>query len=590
MKKRNWLYVKSVVFIALALVIVLHCDAVKGKVSAEKDYTYVETDDLEEIKNNSKALAQVRYVSVVGYEREDAEKIKKQLMLISKCPNLEYVYACVNGLHLDKEFFNSLPSTSPEIEISLQWCSLDFQGVDNSNVNEIYLTQTKITHFEDIVGFRNLEAIVTDSAEGICIADFDKLEHLERVSLRSQRIDDYKQFFEKVRNVKELSLLDGNLQNSDLTYLKGLQNLTSLQIAGTLVDDASALRDCPNLTFLGLPYGLDDLSFLYDLPNLSTVEFDAYTELFVDENLVRYFEENDVWFPDFDRDISKKVQKIVDSLGITKTMTDREKAERVTEYVLLNMVGDEEELTENLSNPTEGTGTILSYDVNVGAGICHWYAILEYTLLKCVGIDAYYVEGYALLSEDDTPGAHAWNEVRIDGEWYGIDPLWMDDDNNDPTTPEYKDFAWRLYFLKPTKTDDYHDFPQYADEEEYMDKYFALQHRTMNDPQDTIPAGGKKKEVREETKPGTEISESTEESTSEVIEEMPDSVAADGKEEGMEKDESKEDTKEKVIPSETESDNHLIMILGIVAFVVILLSACFIAAIVVKKKGTKKES
>ena len=452
---------------------------------AETNYSSIDLNTLEEIKDDLEALSQVSNINVTSHFNNDNEKIIQQLDLVRLCPNIEYIYICANGLNLDKNFFNSLSSTK-EITISIQWGSVNFEGISNSNITTLYLSQNKIYNFQELENLVNLKELVTDAVDGFGIIDFEKLNNLESIRLTGQRIEDYEEFFAKIKNVKILSLDCCNLQDSDTSYMKNITELQELNLNGTFVNDITFLKDLPKLKGVTLPLGISNLEVLYEMPYLDWVSFDGYTETNIDNNLVNFFEENNISYPNFDRNIKNKVNTIIESFNFTENTTEYEKIEKVTEYVLKNMKCDQGKLNEIISSEGEGKATTLDFDINYGYGVCHWYSILEYTLLKLVGIDAYYVEGYAIFSENDSPGSHAWNMVRVDENWYGIDSLWIDDDNNDPTTPEYKNSIWRRYYLKYTKIDDLNDWPQYGDQEEYMDKYFALYHRTFNNPQDTI--------------------------------------------------------------------------------------------------------
>lgn len=52
-----------------------------------------------------------------------------------------------------------------------------------------------------------------------------------------------------------------------------------------------------------------------------------------------------------------------------------------------------------------------------GKCVCEGYALILKQVLKCAGIECRYVEGEG----------HAWNQVKIDGEWYNCDLTWDTD-------------------------------------------------------------------------------------------------------------------------------------------------------------------
>lgn len=65
------------------------------------------------------------------------------------------------------------------------------------------------------------------------------------------------------------------------------------------------------------------------------------------------------------------------------------------------------------------------------AGLCLEHSILFTTLARAVGIPAREVNGLVYAGGDPpTFGAHAWNEVVIDGRWVAVDPCWREREPN----------------------------------------------------------------------------------------------------------------------------------------------------------------
>jgi transglutaminase-like putative cysteine protease len=76
-----------------------------------------------------------------------------------------------------------------------------------------------------------------------------------------------------------------------------------------------------------------------------------------------------------------------------------------------------------------------------GYASCEGYAMAMLLLLELNGIDAYVVTGYATNSTGFA-GGHAWNKVRIEGNWYYLDATW-----NDPVIGDGRDeIISRAYF------------------------------------------------------------------------------------------------------------------------------------------------
>jgi len=132
--------------------------------------------------------------------------------------------------------------------------------------------------------------------------------------------------------------------------------------------------------------------------------------------------------------VKSEVKRLVAEL-ITPSMSDVEKVKVINEYIVRN--------------------TTYSFDTNTsphaayailteGKGVCQAYATLAYMMLTEAGMDAHYVTGVAGTRDDRED--HAWNLVKVDGEWYHLDPTW-----NDPTfatsSPELAEYISYQYFL-----------------------------------------------------------------------------------------------------------------------------------------------
>lgn len=444
------------------------------------DYANVTIEQLIAMKDDPDELAYVHGVSVTAYSSN--KKLEDAIMLMTKCPNIEHIYIYANGLKLDKEFFNNL-SSSRYIYMSLGWCEVDFSGVNNKDIDTLYFSLNKVEHYEEIVNLESLKTLSLDGITGFCRAEYSKLKDLECLMLIGQRIDDYQDFCKECSHVDELSLECCNLRDSDTRYITAyMKDLENINLYGTYVEDITFLKDLPYLSYIGLPTGVDKLDVLYELKDLECVSFDCYTELFVDDKLEQFWKDNNIDYTKYDKETRGKIDSLVASMNIPDNATDKEKIEKVTECVLLNMKCE-------MTDVSQYTGTSLDACLYFKAGVCHDYSTLSYTLLKCVGVDAYLIRGYATDYYGTPPGPHAWIEVYADGEWYGIEPMWIDNDDTDPTTAKYKEQIWSPFYMKPTKVDDPNDWPANGDFSKCPEKCFAMHHITMNDPMDTLPEG-----------------------------------------------------------------------------------------------------
>lgn len=137
--------------------------------------------------------------------------------------------------------------------------------------------------------------------------------------------------------------------------------------------------------------------------------------------------------------LTTAVNNIVQDI-ISPMMTDVEKVKAVNDYVVTHTVYTSSGTQTSVHSPY----TIISE----GKGVCQAYALLTYRLLEKVGIENKYVTGYA-------GGEHAWNLVKLNGEWYHLDTTW-----NDPMLswanlsqePYLKNYVRYNYFLISDQT------------------------------------------------------------------------------------------------------------------------------------------
>ena len=122
-------------------------------------------------------------------------------------------------------------------------------------------------------------------------------------------------------------------------------------------------------------------------------------------------------------------QNIVNQI-ITKNMSEFEKAKAIHDYIIMNVDYDYANYLNNtVPNQSYTALGVLKYKTAVCAG----YAKAFQLMCQLAGLECTYIVG-------DTPqGAHAWNQIKIDGKWYNADVTW-----DDPISLE-KDFNDHRY-------------------------------------------------------------------------------------------------------------------------------------------------
>ena len=134
------------------------------------------------------------------------------------------------------------------------------------------------------------------------------------------------------------------------------------------------------------------------------------------------------WCRAYDPEAIAVVERFL-SENITSDMTEYEKVRAIYEYIAQNVCYDMENYRNDTVPPESYTprGALLC-----GTAVCNGYAETFDLLCLFAGIESKYVIGKGM-------GAlHAWNQVKIDGNWYNIDLTW--DDTDDERILEYKYF------------------------------------------------------------------------------------------------------------------------------------------------------
>ncbi|MFF5995729.1 DUF5050 domain-containing protein [Lysinibacillus sp. KU-BSD001] len=114
--------------------------------------------------------------------------------------------------------------------------------------------------------------------------------------------------------------------------------------------------------------------------------------------------------PSQEQSVNGLVESIVATLQ-PEQMTDFEKVKFVNDYIVQNTVYSEDSATSSHS------AYAVAYE---GKGVCQGYALFAQRLLQALGMESMYVVGEVYT------GGHAWNLVKVDGEWYHLDTTWND--------------------------------------------------------------------------------------------------------------------------------------------------------------------
>jgi hypothetical protein len=180
------------------------------------------------------------------------------------------------------------------------------------------------------------------------------------------------------------------------------------------------------------------VSFGYDGGSITTFEDEDGTNIKIVEILFRYdsnLYKTNKYISDMNIAADKKAKEIVNSL-IKPSMTDVQKELVLHDYLVNNAKYD----SENFNADTIPESSYNAYGVLInGVGVCQSYADAMNKLLTLVGIESTVISGTANNGSEDID--HAWNIVKLDGQYYNLDVTW-----DDPVTSDGRNILSHSYF------------------------------------------------------------------------------------------------------------------------------------------------
>jgi Transglutaminase-like superfamily/Domain of unknown function (DUF5050) len=143
------------------------------------------------------------------------------------------------------------------------------------------------------------------------------------------------------------------------------------------------------------------------------------------------------------------IKKIIKQT-IKSSDSEFDKVKAIHDYIVLNAAYD----WDNYKKGQVPDSSYTAYGLLInGQAVCEGYAQTMQLLLKEAGIEAHFVTGKA------NGGAHAWNLVKVDGEYYYVDATWDDPVPNRAGEISYKYFLTPAAALKKDHSWDEKPFP-----------------------------------------------------------------------------------------------------------------------------------
>ncbi len=121
--------------------------------------------------------------------------------------------------------------------------------------------------------------------------------------------------------------------------------------------------------------------------------------------------------PEQEEKVTRRTDEIIESLKLG-AKTDEQKVRAVYDYIYDNVEYDRIH-RKNEHYHLKSTAYAALFN---GCAVCQGYAVLTYRLMREAGLDARVITGTAIKSGGTE--YHAWNIVRVDGEYYNIDITW----------------------------------------------------------------------------------------------------------------------------------------------------------------------
>lgn len=155
------------------------------------------------------------------------------------------------------------------------------------------------------------------------------------------------------------------------------------------------------------------------------------------QRLLSAWEEGGTGLADRDQVILQSCRDLLGEI-ITEEMSDYEKELAVHDWMIAWAEYDQAALSSLPgAQPTPDSDN--PYGFFTGrAAICTGYTSTFQLLMDLLGIECLTVEGTAYNGTED----HAWNMVRLDGDWYCVDVTWDDPVSSTPVSPA----AAHMYF------------------------------------------------------------------------------------------------------------------------------------------------
>jgi len=119
--------------------------------------------------------------------------------------------------------------------------------------------------------------------------------------------------------------------------------------------------------------------------------------------------------------VDQFVGQAVSEIGLDGTWTELEAAGAICRYV-----------ADVYDYDLEWRSAVMGKSLEEGKGVCWHYAQLTQAICKAVGLDCAVVVGH---TDPNGNSSHAWNAIKINGEWFWADACWYDSTGEEKYLP-----------------------------------------------------------------------------------------------------------------------------------------------------------
>lgn len=284
------------------------------------------------------------------------------------------------------------------------------------------------------------------------VSDLEELSIYERKSYSNSNLN-------KIGNCSNIKKLSVNSPGYfDLSVLRGMPNLENLLLYNSVYTNLDVLSECNKLEKLQIK--LDEAiprSLFESIPNLKVLNLEVCDTCNINYQKLTFLDELNFVFPksytiamDFTMEdlnvlksngvkvtakyknntmdaidevmsIDCKLNEIVRSLNMLSTDTEQEKLDKILIYVIEHLDYDNEASNNSVRAYRYYEKGLLYKSIDSDKSICGNYAALVHALAKRSGLDSIYLQN----------SIHAWNLVKINGVYYGVDATFLDQGYND---------------------------------------------------------------------------------------------------------------------------------------------------------------